>query len=115
MMGDSSVKTKKIYVSFVVVVLIFFLGSVIHAGTINYTYDELNRLISAEKPGGYRIEYYYDAAGNRTAKVIQLPTPSFDYDGDGDVDGSDLATFCTEWDGSSQMLQNFAQVFGSSQ
>lgn len=107
-------KITKLYTAFLVVVSLVFLGSVIYAGTINYTYDELNRLITAEKPDEYRIEYYYDAAGNRTAKVTELITPLFDYDVDGDVDGADLARFCTEWDGSSQMLQNFAQVFGSS-
>jgi YD repeat-containing protein len=107
------VKITKLYIAFLVAVSLVFLGSVIQAGTINYTYDELNRLISAEKPNEYRIEYYYDAAGNRTAKVVELTTPSFDYDEDGDVDGADLARFCTEWDGSSQMLENFAQVFGS--
>ena len=106
-------KINKLYIAFLVVVSLVFLGSVIYAGTINYTYDELNRLISVEKPDEYRIEYNYDAAGNRTAKVIQLTTPSFDYDGDGDVDGSDLASFCTEWDGNSQMLEGFATVFGS--
>ena len=106
-------KISKLYIVFLVAVSLLFLVSVIHAGTINHTYDELNRLISAENPDEYRIDYYYDDAGNRTAKVVQLTTPSFDYDKDGDVDGSDLARFCTEWNGSSQMLENFAQVFGS--
>ena len=106
-------KTRKMTNSFLVLLLMMFFATSVFAGTIEYTYDELNRLISAEKPDEYRIEYTYDPAGNRTANVIQLAVPSFDYDGDDDVDGSDLARFCTEWDGSSQALHDFAVVFGS--
>ena len=101
------------YLTFLVVVSVMLVGSLIHAGSIDYDYDELNRLITVEKPDEYRIEYTYDPVGNRTAKVIQLTTPSFDSDGDGDVDGSDLAIFCTEWDGSAEMLEDFATVFGT--
>ena len=105
-------KIRKITIGFFVLLSVIFFAPFIHAGTINYTYDELHRLISAEKSGEYRIEYTYDPAGNRTTKAIQLSAPSFDYDGDGDVDGSDLAHFCNEWDGSLQMIHNFAVVFG---
>ena len=106
-------KNRKMYLTFLVVVSVMLVGSLIHAGSIDYDYDELNRLITIEKPDEYRIEYSYDPVGNRTAKVIQFTTPSFDSDGDGDVDGSDLAAFCTRWDGSFEALQDFAAVFGS--
>ena len=92
-------------------IMMLFITPVL-AGTVEYTYDELHRLVSAEKPDEYRIEYTYDPAGNRIAKVIQLSAPSFDYDGDNDVDGSDLAHFCNEWDGSLQKIHDFAVVFG---
>jgi len=105
-------KIRKITIAFLVMLLAMFFTTFIHAGTINYTYDESHRLISAEKPDEYRIEYTYDPAGNRTAKVIQFAVPSFDYDGDSDVDGSDLARFCNEWDGSLQKIHDFAVVFG---
>ena len=105
-------KTRKIIIGFFALLSVMFFAPFIHAGTINYTYDEVHRLISAEKPDEYRIEYTYDPAGNRTAKTIQLSVPSFDYNGDGDVDGSDLARFCNEWDGSLQMIYDFAVVFG---
>ena len=106
-------KKKKTYVAFLVGVSVLLVGSVIHAGNIAYTYDELNRLRVVEKPDEYRIAYTYDAAGNRTAKVVQPTTSSFDDDMDGDVDGLDLARFCADWDGSSEVLQDFAAAFGS--
>jgi hypothetical protein len=37
----------------------------------------------------------------------------YDSDGDGDVDGSDLADFCDKWSGGHQELQDFATVFGT--
>jgi len=105
-------KSRKITIAFLVLLLVVFFATFIYAGTINYTYDESHRLISAEKPDEYRIEYTYDPAGNRATKVIQFAVPSFDYDRDNDVDGSDLARFCNEWDGSLQMIHHFAVVFG---
>ena len=105
-------KTGNMTNNFLVLLLMMFFITPVLAGTVEYTYDELHRLISAEKPDEYRIEYTYDPAGNRTAKAIQLSAPSFDYDGDGDVDGSDVAHFCNEWDGNLQMIHNFAVVFG---
>ena len=44
----------------------------------SFTYDNLNRLVSATL-GGTAVQYSYDATGNRTAKVIAgttYPTPS---------------------------------------
>ena len=100
-------KTRRTANNFLVLLLmmmIFFVTPVL-AGILEYTYDELHRLVSAEKPDEYRIEYIYDPAGNRTANVIQLAIPSFDYDGDDDVDGSDLAHFCNEWEGGGQYVR----------
>jgi YD repeat-containing protein len=41
-----------------------------HAETINYIYDELNRLIRVEYGDGTVIEYTYDKVGNRQQKTI---------------------------------------------
>jgi len=35
-----------------------------------YTYDQLGRLIRAEYPSGRRIDYSYDAAGNRRQVTV---------------------------------------------
>jgi YD repeat-containing protein len=40
-----------------------------HAETINYIYDELNRLKRVEYGDGSAIEYTYDSAGNRATSV----------------------------------------------
>lgn len=106
-------RTRLLYRVFLLATLLIFSANIIRADSINYTYDELNRLVSIEKPDGYSIEYSYDAIGNRTVQVIQVMTPPYDYDKDGDVDGSDLADFCIEWDGSSETLEDFAGLFGS--
>jgi YD repeat-containing protein len=42
----------------------------IRAQTVNYVYDELNRLIRVEYGNGVVIEYEYDKAGNRLGKRI---------------------------------------------
>jgi YD repeat-containing protein len=43
------------------------LGSVAHAGTIQYVYDELGRLIAVIDPAGETTRYTYDEVGNLTA------------------------------------------------
>ena len=58
--------------SFILFILSLFLVSSSIAGTVNYFYDELNRLIRAEYPDGSYIEYTYDAVGNRLSKVIDV-------------------------------------------
>jgi RHS repeat-associated protein len=53
------------------------------SATINYTYDNLNRLTGETLPDGTLIEYAYDAAGNRlTQKVTQggnVTTTNYQY------------------------------------
>lgn len=80
-------------------VLIFILiCSVAFAASGQYTYDNLNRLIKAEYDNGAVIEYSYDAAGNRTSRVVTaIPVCEGDFDGDDDVDGSDLAVFAADF------------------
>ncbi len=59
------------------------------------------------KPGSGQEPFEWDYA---LAWRMAMP---YDSDGDGDVDGSDLAVFCSEWSGSHQELQDFATDFGT--
>jgi YD repeat-containing protein len=85
------------------------------AATSTHSYDSLNRLAQTVITDGSKtttITYQYDAAGNMTRFIAESETPvtiqSFaadfgrnncaggcagDFNGDGDVDGKDLATF----------------------
>ncbi|MBW1940420.1 MAG: RHS repeat protein [Deltaproteobacteria bacterium] len=72
-------KFKRYFFIFMWVGVLIFAGTSVQAGDVNYTYDALNRLTVAEKPGEYRIEYSYDAAGNRTYKVVELTVGAAGY------------------------------------
>lgn len=82
------------------------------AGAVDYTYDDLNRLIRVEYDDGMTIEYVYDEIGNRLQKkaFVVIPRCKGDFDDDGDVDGSDLATFAAG--GTGITLEEFAAEFG---
>ena len=83
----------------------------VSAGSLTYTYDNLHRLIRAECSDGSVIEFTYDTAGNRIAKeVMPGNVCKGDFDKDGDVDGSDLATFAAG--GTGITLEAFAADFG---
>jgi YD repeat-containing protein len=43
------------------------------AGSAQYTYDSLNRLIQVQYDDGVTIQYAYDAAGNRMVKQVTVP------------------------------------------
>ena len=64
------------------------------AVTLAYKYDGLGRLTRIDYPFGKYITYTYDAAGNRTQKVVYAPTnlaptPNIDYVvTDGMIEGS---------------------------
>ncbi len=45
--------------------------------------------------------------------VFNSDSSQYDFDNDGDVDGKDLATFLTSWDGTSTSLMEFATAFGT--
>ena len=59
-------------ISLVVIGLFVMWFSNSHAQTINYIYDELNRLIRVEYGSGMVIEYTYDKVGNRLKKELQI-------------------------------------------
>ena len=52
------------------------LTTVTFAGTIQYTYDNLNRLMQVQYGDGTIIQYTYDASGNRLTKQVTVPPPA---------------------------------------
>lgn len=53
-----------------------FPSSLAFAGNIQYTYDNLNRLIKVDYGNGKIIQYAYDQDGNRTEKNVTVPVPA---------------------------------------
>lgn len=54
----------------IIVMLVLAFGTYVQAQvTVNYTYDNLNRLTKAEYSNGKGIQYSYDALGNRTQEM----------------------------------------------
>jgi YD repeat-containing protein len=69
-----STKTRHaLLISMTMIALLFATVIVSYAETINYIYDELNRLKRVEYGDGTVVEYTYDKAGNRLEKTIQMP------------------------------------------
>lgn len=84
---------RQISVPIVITVLLWLLFSTPGlAATVEYTYDDLNRLTRVEYDNGAITEYTYDAAGNRLSKVV---TAAVDSDGDGLPDDLEDTT-CTD-------------------
>lgn len=82
----------KIFTSYFLSLILFFcIQGISYAGTVNYTYDELNRLVRVEYSSGMTIEYTYDASGNRLTKEVT----STDSDNDGLSDVLENST-CTD-------------------
>ena len=58
------------------IILIFFISVIASYGeSVQYSYDELNRLIQIRYGDGTVINYSYDQAGNRIAETIPDTTP----------------------------------------
>lgn len=52
-------------------VLIIFYGNLFSQSiSTTYEYDELNRLVKVDYPNGQRVEYAYDALGNRISRTV---------------------------------------------
>lgn len=63
--------------------------------SVNYTYDNLNRLTEVSYSNGVKVTYTYDELGNRTSKTVTTSSPGGgslrgDVDGDGKVNISDV-------------------------
>jgi YD repeat-containing protein len=56
--------------------LIFVSISIVNAEEVQYSYDNLHRIISEQHSDGTIITYSYDAAGNRTTKEVIAPQSS---------------------------------------
>ena len=96
---------KTVYFVFLAIFILASSGS-----AIQYTYDNMNRLLRVEYDNGSAIEYYYDGAGNRTQRIITAP-PCYEGLGyDGDIDGSDLASYIAG--GSFTDIAVFAASYG---
>ena len=59
-----------VLISMTMIALIFASVTISYAETVNYIYDELNRLKRVEYGDGTVIEYTYDKTGNRLEKAI---------------------------------------------
>jgi YD repeat-containing protein len=57
------------------VFLFLLLATSVLAGTAQYTYDSLDRLVQVQYDDGTTIQYTYDAAGNRTVQRVTAPQP----------------------------------------
>jgi YD repeat-containing protein len=89
--------------SVAVIALIFisiFVSVVAYAGSVTYTYDDLNRLTKAEYEDGRVIQYTYDAAGNRTATYDSTTPPITTADPQGGLYSSASVTLtCGDFSG----------------
>ncbi|MBA4392197.1 MAG: hypothetical protein C0407_01460 [Desulfobacca sp.] len=70
----SSKLKQKLLINLFLIAMIFISVLASYARSINYTYDDMNRLIEVLYGDGSRIQYTYDAKGNRVSKTIQAET-----------------------------------------
>ncbi|MFA4916436.1 MAG: RHS repeat domain-containing protein [Syntrophales bacterium] len=66
----SSRLRKGLFASIAIITLLFTSVILSYSESINYVYDDLNRLIRIEYGSEQFIEYTYDEVGNRTQKTI---------------------------------------------
>lgn len=85
---------KPFYLVILVVTATFASVNLLHASTVKYEYDDLNRLARAIYDETMVIEYAYDEVGNRTRRVSTLMADAFV---DGDVDFHDFAIVASRW------------------
>jgi YD repeat-containing protein len=77
-----------------------FVSVIAYAGSVTYTYDDLNRLIKAEYEDGRVIQYTYDAAGNRTVTYESTTSPITTADPQGGLYSSaSVSLICADFSG----------------
>lgn len=61
--------------------------------SVNYIYDDLNRLTEVSYSNGVKVKYTYDALGNRMTRTVTKSSDQLrgDVDGDGIVNINDLS------------------------
>jgi YD repeat-containing protein len=59
-----------------ILLLCLFWATPALAGSAQYTYDNMNRLVQVVYDNGTTIQYTYDAVGNRTVKQVTVPQVS---------------------------------------
>jgi YD repeat-containing protein len=68
---------RKVSATIVAIIISLLLSIAVSYGqSVNYYYDDLNRLIRVEYPDGTVIGYFYDAVGNRVEEALVPPTGS---------------------------------------
>jgi len=84
-----------------IIISLIFISAIAYAGSVTYTYDELNRLIKIEYENGPVIQYTYDPAGNRTATYDSTTPPRTTADPQGGTYNSaqSVALTCTDMSG----------------
>jgi YD repeat-containing protein len=56
-------------------------GNILSMGDQSFTYDYMNRLITASQPGqNYEVSYQYDKSGNRVSQIENQVTTQYTYD-----------------------------------
>lgn len=56
-------------------------GNILSMGDQSFTYDYMNRLITASQPGqNYEVSYQYDKSGNRVSQIENQVTTQYAYD-----------------------------------
>ena len=61
-----AIKVNLSKITFVLTAGLMLMATTANAGTTNYKYDALGRVIEVDYPDGSIVQYTYDPAGNRT-------------------------------------------------
>ncbi len=77
--------------------------------TIDYTYDPLGRLTSADYSDGQDFSYTYDAAGNRLTQVIGSTTTTYSYDNANRMISVDGLTYT--WDDNGNLINDGVNTY----
>ncbi|RJP43619.1 MAG: PKD domain-containing protein [Desulfobacteraceae bacterium] len=57
-----------------ITLIIFYSSNIVYSATTSYQYDSLHRLTRVERADGTVTTYEYDDLGNRTSKIVTVPS-----------------------------------------